>query len=183
MLFDPKHEDRFDRLTEQLRLSPVLKPDHLISNVIEHACARIPAEKAARIDQLIEAGAWSDAPLALVELELPAWKLRRLVYEDGQWLCSLSKQPNLPAALDDTADASHEVLPLAILTAFVEARRRASAMRETSLHTVPQVTLRFVATTSAEQLSLLDANRLQHHQGQSPCDKPSLSRVRDLRCF
>jgi hypothetical protein len=140
MLFDPKHEDRFDRLTEQLRLSPALKPDHLISNVIVHACARIPAEKAARIDQLIEAGAWSDAALALVELELPAWKLRRLVYEDGQWLCSLSKQPNLPAALDDTADASHEVLPLAILTAFVEARRRASAMRETSLHTVPQVT-------------------------------------------
>jgi hypothetical protein len=103
VLFDPKHEDRFDRLTEQLRLSPVLKPDHLISNVIVHACARIPAEKAARIDQLIEAGAWSDAALALVELELPAWKLRRLVYEDGQWLCSLSKQPNLPAALDDTA--------------------------------------------------------------------------------
>jgi hypothetical protein len=140
MLFDPKHEDRFDRLTEQLRLSPALKPDHLISNVIVHACTRIPAEKAARIDQLIEAGAWSDAALALVELELPAWKLRRLVYEDGQWLCSLSKQPNLPTALDDTADASHEVLPLAILTAFVEARRRASAMRETSLHTVPQVT-------------------------------------------
>jgi hypothetical protein len=140
MLFDPKHEDRFDRLTEQLRLSPALKPDHLISNVIVHACTRIPAEKAARIDQLIEAGAWSDAALALVELELPAWKLRRLVYEDGQWLCSLSKQPNLPAALDDTADASHAVMPLAILTAFVEARRRASAMRETSLHTVPQVT-------------------------------------------
>ena len=40
MLFDPKHEDRFDRLTEQLRLSPALKPDHLISNVIVHACTQ-----------------------------------------------------------------------------------------------------------------------------------------------
>ena len=28
------------------------------------------------------------AALALVELELPAWKLRRLIYEDGEWLCS-----------------------------------------------------------------------------------------------
>jgi hypothetical protein len=88
---------------------------------------------------LIEAGAWTDATIALIELELPAWKLRRLVYEDGEWLCSLSRQPNLPVALDDTADASHEVLPLAILSAFVEARRRANAMRETSLRIVPQV--------------------------------------------
>ncbi len=139
MLFDPKHGDRFDRLTDQLRLSPALKPDHLISNVIVHACTRIPAEKVARIDQLIEAGAWSDAALALIDLELPAWKLRRLVYEDGEWLCSLSRQPNLPMALDDTADASHTVMPLAILSAFVEARRRASAMGGTSLQTVPQV--------------------------------------------
>jgi hypothetical protein len=88
---------------------------------------------------LIEAGAWRNAALALIELELPAWKLRSLVYENGEWFCSLSRQPNLPEALDDTADASHEVLPLAILSAFVEARRRTSAMRETSLQTVPQV--------------------------------------------
>jgi len=79
------------------------------------------------------------AALALIELELPAWKLRRLVYEDGEWLCSLSSHPNLSVALDDTVDARHEVLPLAILSAFVEARRRASAMRETSLQTVPPV--------------------------------------------
>ena len=88
---------------------------------------------------MIEAGAWDDAALALIELELPAWKLRRLVYEDGEWFCALSRQPNLPVALDDTVHASHEVLSLAILSAFVEARRRASAMRETSLQTVPPV--------------------------------------------
>src|ERR1019366_8023684 len=110
MLSDPKHEDRLDRLTEQLRLAPALTRD-LISNVIADACIRFPvlhrAGKAARIDRLIEAGAWSDAVLALIELELPAWKLRRLVYEDGEWFCSLSKQPNLPVAFDDTADARH----------------------------------------------------------------------------
>ena len=73
-------EGRFDLLTNQRRLTP---------------------PTAARIDQLIEARAWNDAALALVELELPAWKLRRLVYEDGEWHCSLSRQPNLPVALED----------------------------------------------------------------------------------
>jgi hypothetical protein len=138
MLFDPKQEDRFDRLIDQLRLAPALTPD-LISHVIVDACTRLPAVKTTRIDQLIEAGAWAEAALALIELELPAWKLRRLVHEDGEWLCSLSRQPNLPVALDDTADASHEVLPLAILSTFVEARRRSSAMCEISLRIVPQV--------------------------------------------
>ena len=139
MLFDLKNEDRFDRLNDQLRLAPALTPDHLFSNVIAHACTHLRAEKTNRIYRLIEAGVWVDAALALIALELPAWKLRRLVYEDGEWLCSLSRQPNLPAALDDTADATHEVLPLAILSAFVEARRRTGAMRETSLPTVPPV--------------------------------------------
>lgn len=142
MLSNPKYEGRLDRLTEQLRLAPALTPD-LISNVIADACTRLPvlnkAGKATRIDQLIEAGAWSDAALALIELELPEWKLRRLVYEDGEWFCSLSKQPNLPVVFDDTADACHEVLPLAILSAFLEARRTISAVRETSSPAVPQV--------------------------------------------
>lgn len=142
MLSDPKYEDCLDRLAEQLRLAPLLTPD-LISDVIANACIRVPvlirAGKAAGIDQLIKAGAWSDAALALIELELPAWRLRRLIYEDGEWFCSLSKQPNLPVALDDTADARHEVLPLAILSAFVAARRMISAAHEASSPTVPQV--------------------------------------------
>ena len=142
MLLNPKHEDRLDRLMEQLRLAPALTAD-LIANVIADSCTRLPVlnktGKAGRLDQLIESGAWSDAALALIELELPAWKLRRLVYEDGEWFCSLSKQPNLPVEFDDTADARHEVLPLAILSAFVEARLGTSAARETTAPTVPQV--------------------------------------------
>jgi hypothetical protein len=142
MLSDPKHEDRLDRLTEQLRLAPALTPD-LIGIVIADACIRLPvlhkAGKTARLNQLIEAGAWSDATLALIELELPAWKLRRLIYEDGEWFCSLSKQPNLPVEFDDTADARHEVLPLAILSAFVEARRPATIMREIGSSAVPKI--------------------------------------------
>ena len=64
MLFDPKYENRLDRLTEQLRLAPALTPD-LVSNVVVAACIRLPVlnkvGKATRLDQLIEAGAWSDA--------------------------------------------------------------------------------------------------------------------------
>lgn len=142
MLSDQEHSEGLNRLAEQLRLAEMLSPD-LISNVVADACTRLPvlnkAGKAARLDQLMKAGAWSDAALALIELELPAWKLRRLVYEDGEWFCSLSKQPNLPVEFDDTADARHEVLPLAILSAFVEARRGTNAARETSFPTVPRV--------------------------------------------
>jgi hypothetical protein len=142
MLSDPKRDDRLDWLTEQLRSAPALTRD-LMSNVVSEACTRLPllkqTGKTTRIERLIEVGAWSDATLALIELELPAWKLRRLVYEDGEWFCSLSKQPRLPVVLDDTADASHQVVPLAILGAFLEARRRMCAAPEASSSTVPQV--------------------------------------------
>ena len=123
-------------LEKRLRRAHALTPD-LMSDVIMKACTQ-PTHQA-RVNQLIEAGAWTDATLAMVELELPSWNLRRLVREDGEWLCSLSKQPNLPVALDDTADASHQVLPLAILGALLEARRQTEAMRETGSQAVPQV--------------------------------------------
>ncbi len=83
-----------------------------------------------RLDRLIAAGAWTEAACALVELELPAWTARRLVREEGEWLCSLSRHPQVPVALDDPVDAWHEQLPLAILRAFVEARRRISIVTE-----------------------------------------------------
>jgi hypothetical protein len=126
MLFVWECEDRLDRLT-QLRLSPAVTAD-LMTNGGAGANMRFVslnrAGEASRIDQLIEAGTWTDGALALIELALPAWKLRRLVYEDGEWFCSLSKQPNLPAEFDETADASRDELALAMQSAFVEARRR-----------------------------------------------------------
>jgi hypothetical protein len=140
MSSDPKHD--LDRLKQQLRVAPALDA-RLVAIVVSHACTRLPvlkqSGKAAPIDRLIAAGAWSDVALALIELELPAWKLRRLIYEDGEWFCSLSRQPNLPVELDDTADARHEVLPLAILSAFIEARGRTRTSPETSSTAVPQI--------------------------------------------
>ena len=78
------------------------------------------------LDELAEAGAWTDATLNLLALELPQWTIRRLFHEDENWLCTLSRQPNLPIALDDPVEAVHAALPLAILRALIEARRRLS---------------------------------------------------------
>jgi len=96
------------------------------------------AGKSGRLDGLVRAEAWTDAALALVALEMPNWKFRRLEYEDGEWFCSLSTQPNMPVEIDDTADARHEVLPLAILSAFLDARRKNSEVRETRSTTTPR---------------------------------------------
>jgi len=119
------HAVLFDRLSEAVRVAPKPTPD-LVSQIIVGACSRIPllGGKHTEIDQLIKLGAWVDAVLALIELELPGWKLQHVIREDGEWFCSLSRQPNLPAAIDSTADGTHEVMPLAILLAFLEARRR-----------------------------------------------------------
>ena len=140
MLFDPKRETHLGRLEEHLRRAQAITPE-LMSEVIEEASIRFAAHETAtkaRVNRLIESGAWTDATLALVELELPQWKLRRLVYEDGEWFCSLSKEPRLPLDLDELAEAGHENLPLAILIALIEARRATavSAPRPTA---VPQV--------------------------------------------
>jgi hypothetical protein len=119
-------ESRLHDLQEQLRRAQVVTPD-LTSKVVAAACTRITmpscAAKAAKIDRLIESEAWTDAALALVELELPQWQVRRLVYEEGTWLCSLSKQCSPRVWLIDCAEARHESLPLAILNALIEARQ------------------------------------------------------------
>jgi hypothetical protein len=97
------------------------------------------ADRIVRFHRLMDAGAWTEAALALIEIEQPAWKLRRLAYEDGEWFCSLSRRPSLPAELDETSDAHHEVLPLAILQACLEAQGRTAAKGGNGSARVPQV--------------------------------------------
>jgi hypothetical protein len=130
MAFADDHEVLLERLDEELRESTALSP-RLFAKIIAGACTRLPsahgAGKAAIAAQLIEHGALTDAAFALIELELPEWKIRRLICEHGEWLCSLTRQPNLPVELDDTADAVHEILAVAVLRAFVEVRRRTLA--------------------------------------------------------
>jgi hypothetical protein len=135
---DQNREQRLSELQERLRQAPMVTSE-LISTVIAQACLRLQSHaRMARILRLVEVGATTDAALAMVELELPQRKLRRLVHDDGLWHCSLSKQLALPGNLDDTADGSHESLPLAIVTAFLEAQRDAGLSTERS-QSVPRI--------------------------------------------
>jgi hypothetical protein len=93
-------------------------------------------EKTVRLAQLIESRAWTDAALALIDLELPFWQVRRLAYDDGEWYCALSRERELPDWLDQSIEARHADLSLAILSAFVEARRVSNPESRTS---VPEV--------------------------------------------
>jgi hypothetical protein len=140
MFSSPDLDSGSDRLQDQLRRALVVTPD-LMSKVVRDACSQIPmpmrASKSARINWLIEAGAWTDAALALVELALPQWRLRRLTCEDGAWLCSLSRQGNVPDWLSDAAEARHQSLPLAILSALIAARQLGEPERRVA-GSVPQ---------------------------------------------
>jgi hypothetical protein len=142
MRLEAKHHTALDDLDGILQSAQEPSLDLLTKIVSGGVCTRIPRYvKAKKFDRLIEfakIGAWTEAAFALIELELPLWRVRRVVYENGEWLCSLSYQPNLPMALDDCVEATHEVLPMAMLCAFVEACRRRHAMQE-SVSTVPHI--------------------------------------------
>ncbi len=109
----------------------------LVNEVIGAACRRYPSlgqtEKAIRLDQLIKSAAWTDAALALIDLELPMWQVRRLAYDDGEWFCALSRGRELPDWLDQSIEVRHADLALAILSAFVEARRVSAPESRTSV--------------------------------------------------
>jgi hypothetical protein len=132
MLYTRDHDSAGDDLSHRLHSAQAITPD-LMSDVIYATCTRLPLLNqsglvAARINRLMQSSAWVDACLALIEVELPGWTLRRLAYDDGEWHCALSNQPNLPVELDDTVDTSHHDLALALLSALVEACRSALAV-------------------------------------------------------
>ena len=40
--------------------------------------------------------AWTEAALALIDLELPQWQVRRIAYDEGEWYCALSRAREFP---------------------------------------------------------------------------------------
>src|SRR5713101_707477 len=119
----------------------------LIAEVIGETCRRFPSvgqtEKTARIERLMQTDAWTDAALALIDLELPQWQVRRIAYDEGEWYCALSRERELPDWLDQSIEAHHPDLPLAILSAFVEAQRIAAPSSRTSVPTAPRAASAF----------------------------------------
>jgi hypothetical protein len=112
-----------------------------LSDIINQTCRRFPSTgqsaRTARIERLIQSGAWTDAALALIDLELPQWQLRRIAYDEGEWHCALSRERELPDWLDRSAEGRHADLALAILSAFVEARRISAPTDRSNVPIVP----------------------------------------------
>lgn len=140
MLLLPEHQIPAE-LGERLRNTNAVTAD-IMSDVIRQTCRRFPSlgqsEKSSRVERLLESGAWTDAALALIELELPLWQLRRIAYDEGEWHCALSSQRELPEWLDSAIETRHADLALAMLSALVEARRIAAPEIQTSVPAVPQ---------------------------------------------
>jgi hypothetical protein len=141
MAFSSDDAALLDEIDENLQAA-VEPTCGMFLKIIASICTRTPilgrSENRLRIARLTEAGAWTDAAMALLKIEMPGWQIRRLCYENEEWLCSLSCQPGLPLALDECAEVTHKILPLAILRAFVEARRMACVTSEIG-STVPHV--------------------------------------------
>jgi hypothetical protein len=127
-------------LSDRLRDSHAMTAK-LMSDIIGATCRRFPSmgqsSKTARIERLIESGAWTDAALALIDLELPHWQVRRIAYDQGEWYCALSRQRELPDWLDQSIEACHADLALAILSAFIEAQRVSASSSRPSVPAVP----------------------------------------------
>jgi hypothetical protein len=135
----------YSELHDPRELSDRLRNAHsvtaeLISEVIGETCRRFPSMgqtgKTARIERLIETGAWTDAALALIDLELPQWQVRRIAYDEGEWYCALSRERELPDWLASSIEARHADLALAILSAFVEAQSISAPSSRTSVPAV-----------------------------------------------
>ena len=91
----------------------------------------------ARIERLIAEEAWTEVALALIDLELPQWRLRRLAYDGGEWHCALSRRREVPDWLDQAVEASHLDLPGALLEAFLEAQRIVEPLGRPSVPAAP----------------------------------------------
>ena len=140
MLALSEHHDPGE-LNDRLRDAPAVTAA-LISEIISETCRRFPSmgqtEKTARIERLIGSGAWTDSALALIDLELPQWQIRRIAYDEGEWHCALSRQRELPEWLDQSVEAHHADLALAILSAFVEVQHVIAPSSRTSVPVVPR---------------------------------------------
>jgi hypothetical protein len=130
-------------LSDRLRDAGAVTPEFM-AEIISKACRHFPSQgqsgKTARVARLIQSGAWTDVALALIDLELPPWQVRRIAYDDGEWYCALSRERELPDWLDQSVEARHADLALAILSAFVEVRRLSAPSIRTSVPAVKRDT-------------------------------------------
>jgi len=129
MLLVPRIGEPLERLANEIRLAA--EPSCRLIDDIVAECGRFNvlkrACKAPDFHAWCKSGAWLEAAFALVAGELPNWSVRRLANDSGLWFCALSHSPNMPLEFDDIVETSHENIALAVLLAFVEAKRDVAA--------------------------------------------------------
>jgi hypothetical protein len=125
----------FSRVAGRIRDANAVTAE-LLSEVIREACSRLPSVRRTQhfkqLEQYIQSCAWTDAALVLLALELPQWQLRRIVYDAGEWHCALSRQRELPDWVDQSVEACHADLALAILSVLVEVQCIGTVPTETA---------------------------------------------------
>jgi hypothetical protein len=140
MAFAPEPGD-LAALSDRICSATCITPP-LLTEVIALACRRIASApqgaRTVRIRGLIDAQAWTDMALALIDLELPQWQVRRIAYDGGDWHCALSRQRELPDWLDQSVEFWHNDLSMAMLGAFVEARIAVAQLGRPSVPSVPR---------------------------------------------
>jgi hypothetical protein len=144
MLIQPGDGNHLRKLQGEVRRAQnVTRPlmADVLATIGARHCTAPSAAPARRVQALLDAEAWTDAALALLDLALPQWKLRRLAYEDGEWRCCLGSQWPLPEWLDDIVEVGHPVLPLAILDALIEALAVTRTSPRAARNVVPSVPL------------------------------------------
>ena len=131
MLYGPTCDDQLGRVHERIRRAQTVTPE-LVSDFIEAEGIdpALPRGSNGRLAWLIEAGARTEAVLALIDIAVPQWKLLNLAYDDGEWHCSLSRQRGVPAEFDDTAASLLRKLFLIKRVHRLEARANRVPMSE-----------------------------------------------------
>jgi hypothetical protein len=141
VLLHPLRSEQMETLADQVRTTDEPTPA-LVSAILVGTARRLSlpssAANAVRLRQFIDAGALTEAALALIDMELPRWKIRRITYDEGEWHCALSREREIPDWLDEAVEARHASLTLAILSAYIETVRQIDMSREPSRPSVPQ---------------------------------------------
>lgn len=139
MYSDFDNSEHLTAIAQELRVTKQASAE-MLSSIAAKTCRRLPRQSAnfARLDRLIAADALTEAMIAFIEFELPQWKLR-IAYDEGEWHCALSRQRELPEWLDQSIEANHTDLALAIALTYVEALKVFESSRRSIRHSVPQV--------------------------------------------
>lgn len=147
---------RIRELADRLRDADAATPE-LFFDVMREACRRLPSvrrtQQFERFERLIGSGAWTDAALALLDLELPQWRLRQIAYDAGEWHCALSRQRELPDWLDQSVESRHADLALAILSAFLDAQRVRTSPAKASVPDAPRTDDAFCVRLSCDNFA------------------------------